>query len=270
MITNNKIRIMKNLKNVIKTSAAFILFAGAISISSCKKTSLSPSSAAGPQASFALMSSSSPASSIAVDPRSRVRAAGVASAPLITWTAGTANITRFEFEAKRNGVETSFQTRNLGNVDLFALSPALATISIDSGTYKEIEVRLILSQSSTGAVPLTLMGTFTTARDTSAVPVEFDFNQDLKLKAEADNVVVSKTQNLQALFMLNLNMISAGISAADLHAATRTNGKVVISSTSNTNLFNQLVSNLQNVSEAKCKSEDKGNDDGGDSHGGKH
>ncbi|MDP9047951.1 MAG: hypothetical protein M3N14_07425 [Bacteroidota bacterium] len=261
---------MKSLKNAIKTSAALILFAGALSMSSCKKTALSPTST-GSHASFALMSSSSPASGVAaVDPNARVRAAVAASAPLITWTAGSANITRFEFEAKRNGVETSFETRNLSNVDLFALSPALASISIDSGTYKEIEVRLVLSQSATAAIPLTLMGTFTTPQDSVAVPVEFDFNQDLKLKAEAENVVISKTQNLKTLFMLNLNMISTGLSAADLHAATRTNGKVVISSTSNTALFNKIVSNLQSISQAKCKSEDKGSDDGGDSHGGKH
>jgi hypothetical protein len=256
-----KIKVMKSLKNVIKIGAALILFTIVVNISSCKKSGVSPSAANSKvsQVSFGVLSDASPANLAAAG--STVAVNAVTAPPLITFTSGIANVTRFEFEAKKDGVETSVETRNLMNVDLFALNPALVNTVIDTGTYKEIEVRLVLTQSSTSAIPLTLMGTVTPPQG-AAIPFEFDFNQDLQIKAEAKNVVISATQNLKTMFLLHWNMILANISPADVSAATLTNGKIVVSSTSNAAIFNKIVANLGSIGETKFENE------GGDDHGG--
>jgi len=231
---------------------------------SCKKTGVAPSASNGSKIAFGLQSFSAAGKLPASAGSQQVNA--VTGVPQITWTAGIANITKFKFEAKRGGIEREFVSRNLMNVDLFALNPSLITTPIDSGTYREIEVKVILSQTAdTTALPLKLTGSFTSTGGT-VVPVELDLNSNVEIKAEAKDVVVSSTQNLQTIFLLNLNQISSGISASDLAAATLTGGKVVISSTSNTNLYNIILQNVSKIGDTKMEVEDAGDDHGG--HGG--
>src|ERR1700712_3612416 len=102
---------MKSLNQVIKTSSALILLTLVISISSCKKSGVNPSTGSNvSQASFGVISDSSPANVVATGSFKSLNS--VAATPLITWTAGIANLAKFEFEATKNGVEKSFETRN--------------------------------------------------------------------------------------------------------------------------------------------------------------
>jgi len=87
----------------------------------------------------------------------------------------------------------------------------------------------------------------------------------MEIKAEAKDVVVSASQNLQTIFLLNLNKISMGITGSDLDAATQTAGVIVISSSSNVNLFNIILQNVSNIGDTKMEVEQG---DSGDDHGG--
>ena len=257
---------MKNLKTAIKISSALVLLIIVISSSSCKKSGVSPSTSNNPapnatQVSFSVLSDSAPAVLASGPFASLAATASAAAAPVIKFTSGVANITKFEFEAKKNGAKVSFETQNLANVDLFALNPTFIKTLIDTGLYSEIEVRMILSQSTTSAIPLTLMGTATTAA--GSVPFEFDFNQNLEIKSESQNVVVSHTKTLKSLFLLHLNMILSTITADDLAAATLTNGTIVVSSTSNATIFNKIVANLGSVGDTKFEEVNDGGDDVG-------
>jgi len=256
---------MKNVKRVTKISAALILLIIVIS-SGCKKGSNpSPSTPKASQAAFGVMSDLSPANAAAASVN-HMAVNAVTSGPVITFTSGIANVTRFEFEAKKNGVDTKFETRNLMNVDLFALNPTFINTPIDTGTYKEIEVRLVLTQSATGAIPLTLTGNVSSPA--GAVPFEFDFNQNLEIKAEAKDVVVSTSQSLKTIFLLHLNMVLNTITAADVAGATLTNGKIVVSATSNTAIFNKITANLGNIGETRMEKENESGDDNGNDGGG--
>ena len=129
-------------------------------------------------------------------------------------------------------------TKNL-TVDLFALTPATIAAKIDTGTYKEIEIKAVLQQSAGNDIPLKLNGTFTTPGG-ATVPVEFDYNDAAVIKVEAENVTVDCTNNVSAHLGLHLNRLLSSISSAELANATRTGGAIVVSSTSNTAIYNKV------------------------------
>jgi len=152
-------------------------------------------------------------------------------------------------------------------VDLFALTPSVVMATLDTGTYKEIEVRVELVQSAdTSAIPLKLKGTFTAA-DGTVIPVEFDVNENLTIKAEASNVVLHNTGNLSTIVQLHLDKIVAGITASDLNAAAKTGGVIVISNTSNVSLFNKIKFNVEGCGDTQVNDDHDGHHDN-DGNGG--
>jgi hypothetical protein len=250
------------------TTGTFAAIALAVlSITACKKTGSSPSSKTS-QLSFEMQADNSTTnlSSSSTGLSTNSTFTGIAG---LTFTSGTANVSRFKFEAKRNGVEIEISSRNLTSIDLFALSPKIAGVTLDTGTYREIEISAMLQHSSdTSAIPLKLKGTF------SGTPIEFDLNDDVTIKAEAENITVTRTTDFVALVHMHLNKLEAGITAADLQAATLTNGVIVISRTSNTTIYNKVLANLSTCGENEFREHHNGGGDdnsgkgnGGDDHG---
>ena len=139
----------------------------------------------------------------------------------ITFTSAIANISGFKFEAKRKGLQIEVKSHGLTTVDLFAISPSMTGISLDTGTYAEIEIKVQFTKSNTTALPLVAKGNFTTSTGT-VIPFEFDLNDNAEIKAEAHNVVVDGKANLVNIITLHLNKLLAGVSAADVAAATQT------------------------------------------------
>jgi uncharacterized membrane protein YgcG len=252
---------MKSVKQTIRISTAFMLL-GIVISSGCKKGSNpSPVTPKASQAAFGVMSDLSPANAAAASV-THTAVNSTTTGPVITFTSGIANVTRFELEAKRNGIDTKFETRNLMNVNLFTTNPTFINTPIDTGTYKEIEVRLVLTQTSTGPIPLVLGGTVSTPA--GVVPFEFDFNENLEIKAEANNVTVTKSQSLKAIFLLHLNMVLNTITNADIAAATLTDGKIVVNAHTNTAIFNKITASLANIGETRIQNENGDDNDNGD------
>jgi hypothetical protein len=207
--------------------------------SACKKSNNASSSTSGTQMAFAVSADNS-ASSFASSTGSNLTTNATAS---ITWTSGIANIAYFKLEAKKKNTEIEIKTKSLQNVDLFAPIPTVISSAIDTGTYSEIEIKVVLAKSTTGAIPLTLKGNFTTGGGV-VVPIEFDFNDDAIIKAEADNVTIDGKTDLATTIKLHLNRLISSTAAATLEAATRTGGVIVISSTSNTAIYDIIKSKI--------------------------
>jgi hypothetical protein len=186
--------------------------------------------------------------------------------PGLTFTSGTANISQFKFEAKRNGVEIEVTSKKLTNIDLFAASPSIAGVTIDTGTYREIELRAIFQKSAdTTAIPLQLKGSFTASGGT-VIPIEFDLNDNATIKSEVEDVHVTSTTDFAALIHVHLRKLESGVTAADLEAAKLTNGILVISNSSNTAIYNKILSNFTNCGEAEFHGH---HHDGSDDNSGK-
>ncbi|MFM6925422.1 MAG: hypothetical protein ACKOU7_07955 [Ferruginibacter sp.] len=162
----------------------------------------------------------------------------------VAWTSGSAYATMVKLEAKQNASQVEFKTTIPAQVDLFApVAATLGNISLPAGTYNEVEFKISLDKN--GSAPaLELNGNYTNA-SSQVIPVTFTLSSAIILKAEQNNVTITSNSNFDALTTINLAFVSAGITQAMLNSATITSGKIVISATSNTNLYNIIVNNLQ-------------------------
>ncbi|MDB5286878.1 MAG: hypothetical protein JWR05_1827 [Mucilaginibacter sp.] len=222
---------------------------------SCKKDTSSGSNS---QVSFAL-SADNPIQPVSVTKNGGgiiATSTTTATAGSITWTSGIVNISKFKLEAKKSGKQIEIESKNLSNVDLFAITPSLISASIDTGTYKEIEVRAVFTKSTTADIPVKLKGTFTTAGG-AIIPIEFDFNEDATFKAQATDITVSSTTDFTAKLHLHLNIVLSDVVSAELDKATRTNGAIVISSSSNPLLYAKAIVNIAKAMESKGYDEHK-------------
>lgn len=215
--------------------------------SACKKgDKASPSNSSDTQISFAL-SASGKLSPVGVNANGGLTTnslAANATAAGITWTSGIANVSAFKLEAKKGGTEIEIKSHNLTSVDLFSLSPTTVSTTIADGTYDEIEVKALFVKSSGSDIPLTLKGSYTSQSGT-VTPIEFDFNDDALIKVEAENVTIDGTTDIAAITKLDLTRLIGNTAAAALDAATRTNGTIIISNSSNTNIYNAIKANVE-------------------------
>lgn len=231
-------------RNFLAICLAIVLVSTGTFLASCKKGSSAPASSSAAQLSFGIKTNNLVASLATSNPNNGYLLASIPSpAASVTFTSGIANISGFKLEAKKQGLEIEIKSKSLTHVDLFSLTPALIGASIDTGTYTEIEIRVALAKSSTADLPLVLKGNLTTPAGTT-IPFEFDFNDNAEIKAEAHNVVVDSKTDLTSIITLHLNKLLANVTAADIAALTLTNNTIIISSTSNTNIYNIIQDNL--------------------------
>lgn len=217
---------------------------GIVSIfSACKKSdNASPSRSSDTQMAFTLSASGNvtPVVAAVSNGAQTTNATGSAS---ISWAAGTANVSAFKLEAKKRGVEIEITSHNLTSIDLFAAAPSTISVAIDTGTYREIELRVLFAKTSGSAIPLTLKGNYTSTTGT-VTPIELDFNDDAIIKVEAENVTVDGSTDFAAIAKLDVSRLVGPGLAGVLDAATRTNGTIIISNSSNTNIYNVIKSRI--------------------------
>lgn len=219
----------------IKTSIIAMAALAVISLAACQKGNKSaavPSGSA--KLSFKMQATNAALASLPAD--------SVSSISGLVWTAGTANIGRFTFEAVRNGVSIEIESHNLTNLDLFALKPLQTYVTLDTGVYKEIEIKAFLESTDT-VPPLKLSGTF---KNDSAkvIPIQFILSGHATVKVQEKNIDINGKTNYTALLDLQMNRLTKGITDADLNKATVTKGTIIISQTSNTWLYWKMRANL--------------------------
>ncbi len=181
---------------------------------------------------------------------------GAASRRGFVWTGGTVNISKFKLEASRDGNPLEIQSSSLNDVDLFSLSQASSKVIIKSGSYANIELRVILVHAEADApLPLVLKGVLTTDADTNW-PVEFDFNEDAEIKACEGDITVDGAKSLSTKINIHLRELLTNITAQEMDAAIRKNGTIVITNTSNTGLYKKIKANLLTRSQSKFESRD--------------
>lgn len=178
----------------------------------------------------------------------RATAVGKVETGNISWTTGYATANLLKFEAKNSsGSEVEFKTSVSQRVDIFSsLASAIGSINLPQGTYSEIEFKAELAPGGSDAA-LELNGTFTSGASTT--PVVFTVNSPLEIKTERNNVVISDNASYTALTTLNLSQLTSGITEAMLNSATRTNGKIIISASSNTSIYNIMLANMDSCDE---------------------
>lgn len=175
----------------------------------------------------------------------------ISSANSLTWTAGNMIISEIDFEAKKEKLKIEYESKKIVNVNLFDVSPALGDVSIPDGTYEEVELKLKVKKTESGVAPLMLSGVYTDASGVNT-PVEFSFNEEIEVKVEAENVVIT-SKDYTGMINLQLSKFLTNVSTSDLSQAIKTNGKIIISSTSNSVLYGKIKSNLDFVADCDFK-----------------
>lgn len=212
----------------------FTIVAAGLSLAGCKKDNKDGSVRY-------QLKSTNPSSSLA-----RTATGSSASARLngtLTWTSGFANATRIKFEAETNNREIEYKSTAKQRLDLFSAISSLGSITIPPGTYKEVEFKIEIAPAGNEPA-LELKGTY------NGTPVTLRVDNAFEFKAEKEGVTITDNNGYTAITTLNLALLTQGITDADLSNATKTNGAIVISATSNTNLFAKIVNSL-----GECESE---------------
>jgi hypothetical protein len=162
----------------------------------------------------------------------------------ILWTSGSAAATEVKMEAKKNNSELEFKSSGIHQIDLFAsVVASLGSFTIPVGTYTEVEFKITLNQNGSNPA-MELNGQYTNGTG-GITPVVFSLNSLFILKAEQNNVSVTGNSSITGLTTLDLSFVSNSITLAMMNSATITGGKIMISASSNTGLYNIIKNNLQ-------------------------
>jgi hypothetical protein len=258
-----KMKTMKTFRNFALLSLA----AGMLAIS-CSKDSTNPSSTSlgvkmqATNKSFSLFKSTSLAT------------------PSFIWDSSFIIVSKIELEAEKqendmssDPSEVHFEWDGPVKIDLFRLNSVIGNITLQPGIYHEVSIKINSFNSDAGSLPdFYLSGTYTNTAG-SVIPVEFTVNEDFEFRVKLEGSTLDAVNDYTSLINMNLTLLFAGIQSVDLDGATLSNGKIIISNSSNTSLYNKVIANLSSCGESHV-SKGKGSDsngsqgsDSGDSRG---
>jgi len=230
----------------VRTSILATVVLAIISLAACQKnnkSNVAPAATGSSKLAFQLQATNATLASLPADSTSSITG--------LVWTAGTANVGKFAFFAKRSGVTINVFSNNLTSVDLFALTPLQTYITLDTGIYKKIAITAYLEKQDT-ILPLKLTGTF--VNDSSkTVPIEFDLSHNAIVQVKADSIDVSGTTDYTALLDMQLDRVTKGITADDLNKAKLTDGAIIISDKSNVWLYYKMRANITLCGWFECR-----------------
>lgn len=174
----------------------------------------------------------------------------------ISWNAGYMIVSKIEFEAEKENSEkegdtsaVNFEMRGPVKVDLFSTPSFLGTITIPPATYDQIEIKVEGKKTASGDPNFYLKGIYTDSSG-KKIPLELQVNENFEIDAEQPKFV-AQAIDYTSLIKLRLDLLAKNISATNLNSATQTNGTIIISSTSNTGIYQTIVSNFLQMGEVE-------------------
>jgi len=228
----------------VKFFAAFILAVGMI-LTSCSKDPIS-SSVLGVKIQ-------------ATNKTTTTLKSAMATTPGLSWDTCFMNISKIEFEAEKKESETAhdsagvkFEWNGPKKVNLFDVNPIIGDINLQPGIYDEVSFKVKALKADAGTSPVFyLSGTYTNSSMVST-PIIVIVNQDIEIEVESKaGTTLNAVNNYTSLINLNLTLLINGIAISDIDAATLTNGKIVISSISNSNLYNKILMNFNSCDDSE-------------------
>ncbi len=168
----------------------------------------------------------------------------------LTWTSGYAYVTEIKFEAEsdckiesQSEIKKKFSTSNPQKIDLFAPLVVLGNLPVVPCDYRNAKIEIEIVPNG-GNAALELTGTYNTT------PVILRINSALEIEGAGGTKGITSGTEYVAITSLNLGLLTMGISGAELDAATLdSTGKILISATSNTNLYQKILNNFHDIDE---------------------
>jgi len=183
----------------------------------------------------------------------------------LMFSSGSIMFDEVEFEAEQGDDLLEIEFERDGDVELdFATgntNPDISNITIPAGTYEEVEVELGLKDD--GAMPSIVMEGVYTDLEGTEHQVRFEHNSDETFEVELEGSIVFEAD---ASFIAQVTIDPAswfnGTNDQDFTSATKNmDGVIVISSSSNTSIYDMVVSALEMAGEVEYDYDDDDDDD---------
>lgn len=172
---------------------------------------------------------------------------------LVKVTAASLLVSRLNFEAELKSSNKSHDSISIEytwtgpqTVDLLNPTNEFGMFTLQSGFYNEVELRVTSERKISDTVPIfTLKGNFTDSLNV-VTPITFTVNQGVVLATELknDSITSSPGSAFSGVMQIYLDQLFVKVSATALKNAVKTNGTIVINSTTNKNLYSIIASNF--------------------------
>ncbi|MEQ8882674.1 MAG: hypothetical protein RLQ12_23745 [Cyclobacteriaceae bacterium] len=179
---------------------------------------------------------------------------GRVEANSLQFTSGTIRLVQIQFQAETDeGDSIEANIEQIVEIDFAtgATTPDLSDLVFPVGTYAEVEVELEL-QDENNDPSVVIEGTFTDAND-QAHPIRFEFNSGETFEVEKEGTITfAEGASVLAEVTFDPGVWFAGVSIETLSAASKNNdGVIVISETSNPEIFDTVADGLDLATEVE-------------------
>lgn len=149
-----------------------------------------------------------------------------------------------------DSTRVNFEWTGPKKVDLFNLNSVIGGVPLVPGTFHNISIKIESFKADAGSSPVFyLAGNFTNS--TGVVKrINIVINQDFEFRITKTDTLTS-VHDYTSIIKMNLVMLFSDIQQAELDNAVLTDGKLVISSTSNVTLFDKILKNLHGSGESE-------------------
>lgn len=135
-------------------------------------------------------------------------------------------------------------------VDLFNLTSVIGGTNLEPGMFDNISIEIKSFKFDAKSSPLFyLTGNYTNSTGT-VKRINIVINQDFEFKIEKTDTL-NFSNDITSVIKMNLVLLLNGVTQTELDNADLTNGKLVISSSSNVLLFNMILRNLHESGESE-------------------
>jgi hypothetical protein len=162
----------------------------------------------------------------------------------------------FEFEAEKennnNQADTThvqYEAKGPFKIDLFAAPAPLASLILQAATYDQVQVEIQGVKSTTGDPNFYLKGTYKNVMGI-VTPVIIQVNETFDIESDI-NKWPAQAITYTSLVKIHLDLLLQNITPALLDNASQTSGTIVISSTSNTNIYQLITANFRHMSDVE-------------------
>lgn len=234
-------------KNIMLYGAAVALTLG---LFACQQKNVSP--ATGPTSMKVSLHAVNP--SYPLPATNTTTKASLASGPSITWDTARMVVSGVKFEAslkkmnsEEDSIEIEYKWRGPKTVNLLDTTATFGNFTLQPGLYDQVELRISgLKMDAAGGPVFYLYGSYA-ENDTTTVPIIVKSYQNVNFKTEQDSVNVTSNlnKNLTSDVQIYLNKLMANVQPSDLNNATKVNGAIVISDSTNMHIFYSILSNLE-------------------------
>ncbi|WP_423148772.1 hypothetical protein [Rubrolithibacter danxiaensis] len=156
----------------------------------------------------------------------------------------TLNLNTIEFSARKDEKDFAAVAENSSYLDLAQSSSFFSSISLAEGFYRGVHVKLEIKRSES-APSVFLKGTYSDEKGNST-PLEIYVNEPIDIDLPAEDLLVFGNRNYKGEINVDLDKLLSSIAIYDIAIAQKTNGVVMINSSSNINLYNKVKSAMKN------------------------